>query len=80
MDRVVVVYADPETERRRLMERDGLSDAGARARIASQMPIAEKAKLADYVIDNSGTRAETERQVRTVYGALLAELKARLRA
>jgi dephospho-CoA kinase len=77
MDRVVVVYADPETERRRLMERDGLSDADARARIASQMPIAEKAKLADHVIDNSGTREETERQVRAVYGALLGELKTR---
>jgi dephospho-CoA kinase len=77
MDRVVVVYADPETERRRLMERDDLSDADARARIASQMPVAEKAKLADHVIDNSGTREDTERQVRTVYGALLAELKAR---
>ena len=77
MDRVVVVYADPETERRRLMERDGLSDADARARIASQMPVAEKAKLADHVIDNSGAREETERQVRAVYGALLAELKAR---
>jgi dephospho-CoA kinase len=77
MDRVVVVYADPETERRRLMERDGLSDACARARIGSQMPVAEKAKLADHVIDNSGTREETERQVRAVYDALLAELKAR---
>ena len=80
MDRVVVVYADPETERRRLMERDGLSEADARARIASQMPIAEKAKLADHVIDNSGTREDTERQVRTVYGALLAELKVRRRS
>ena len=80
MDRVVVVYADPETERRRLMERDGLSEAEARARIASQMPIAEKAKLAHHVIDNSGARAETERQVRAVYGLLLAELKARLTA
>lgn len=79
MDRVVVVYADPETERRRLVERDGLSDADARARIASQMPVAEKAKLANHVIDNSGTRDETERQVRTVYGALLADLGARLR-
>ncbi len=77
MDRVVVVYADQETELRRLMERDGLSDADARARIASQMPVAEKAKLADHVIDNSGTREGTERQVRAVYGALLAELKAR---
>jgi dephospho-CoA kinase len=77
MDRVVVVYADPETERRRLMARDGLGDADARARIASQMPVADKAKLADHVIDNSGAREDTEGQVRTVYGALLAALKAR---
>ena len=80
MDRVVVVFADPETERRRLMDRDGLSEADARARIASQMPITEKAKLAHHVIDNSGAREETERQVRAVYGALLDELAARLRA
>jgi dephospho-CoA kinase len=80
MARVVVVYADPETEHERLMERDGLSDADARARIASQMPVAEKAKLAHHVIDNSGTREDTERQVRTIYGALLTELKARRRA
>ena len=80
MDRVVVVSTDSETERRRLMERDGMSDADARARIASQMPIADKAKLAHHVIDNSGPRAETERQVRAVYGALLADLRARLRA
>ena len=77
MDRVVVVFADPDTEGRRLIERDGLSEADARTRIASQMPIAEKAKLADHVIDNSGTREDTERQVRAVYGALLAELAAR---
>ncbi len=80
MDRVVVVFADPETEGRRLMERDGLREADARARIASQMPIAEKAKLADHVIDNSGTREETERQVRAVHGALLAELPGRHKA
>jgi dephospho-CoA kinase len=39
------------------------------------MPVADKAKLADYVIDNSGTRAETERQVRDVYKQLLADQK-----
>ncbi|HWM77022.1 MAG TPA: dephospho-CoA kinase, partial [Methylomirabilota bacterium] len=39
MDKVVVVFADPDTERRRLMARDGLAEADARARIASQMPI-----------------------------------------
>ncbi len=80
MDKVVVVVADPETERRRLMARDGLSEAEARARIASQMPIGEKAKRADHVIDNSGTREETERQVRAVHGALLAELPGRRKA
>ena len=80
MDKVVVVVADPETERRRLMARDGLAEADARARIASQMPIAEKALLADHVIDNSGTREETERQVRAVHDALLAELPGRRKA
>jgi dephospho-CoA kinase len=80
MDKVVVVFADPDTESRRLMARDGLSEADAQARIASQMPIAEKAKRADYVIDNTGTREETERQVRVVHGALLAELAGRLKA
>jgi len=80
MDRVVVVYADPDTELARLVARDGLPEADARARIASQMPIAEKAKRAHYVVDNSGDRGDTERQVRTVNSALLAELKARLGA
>jgi dephospho-CoA kinase len=80
MDRVVVVATDPETELARLMARDGMAEAGARARIESQMPVAEKAKHAHYVIDNSGDRVQTERQVKGVYEALLGELAARLRA
>jgi dephospho-CoA kinase len=80
MDRVVVAYADPETELARLVARDGLTEAEARKRIASQMPVAEKAKRAHHVIDNSGARADTERQVKSVYGSLLAELQARPRA
>jgi dephospho-CoA kinase len=79
MDRVVVVATDPETELARLMARDGMAEADARARIASQMPVAEKAKRAHYVIDNSGDRASTEHQVKVVYEALLGELAARLR-
>jgi dephospho-CoA kinase len=80
MDRVVVVATDPETELARLMSRDGMAEADARARIASQMPVAEKAKRAHYVIDNSGDRAFTEHQVKVVCEALLGELAARLRA
>jgi dephospho-CoA kinase len=77
MDKVVVVAADPATELARLMARDGLSEDEASRRIASQMPVAEKAKLADYVIDNAGARAETERRVREVYRALLLDQRAR---
>jgi dephospho-CoA kinase len=74
MNRVVVVITDVETERCRLIARDGLSEHAARQRIASQMPLSEKVTFADHVIDNSGTRAETERRVREVYRALLAAL------
>ena len=74
MDRVVVVIADAETELARLVARDGFSADEARRRIASQMPLSEKVKVADHVIDNSGTRAGTERRVREVHRALLADL------
>ena len=78
MDQVVVVVTDPETELARLMARDGIPAGDALLRIRSQMPVAEKAKLADHVVDNSGPRAETERRVREVHKALLAELRRRL--
>jgi dephospho-CoA kinase len=76
VDRVVVVITDEDTELARLIARDGSGEADARARIKSQMPVAEKAKRAHYVIDNSGSRADTERQVREVHRALLQELAA----
>jgi len=77
MDRLVVVATDEATQAERLRARDGADDAENRRRIASQMPVAEKAKLADYVIDNSGDREATVVQVRRVFAALMAELKAR---
>ncbi|HXG04984.1 MAG TPA: dephospho-CoA kinase [Candidatus Binatia bacterium] len=77
MDRLVVVVAGEETQIARLMARDGLSREEALRRVRSQMPVSEKARLAHYVIDNSGDRAATEAQVRRVHAALLAELEAR---
>ena len=76
MDRVVVVFADEATQLERLRARDWMPEADARARIGSQMPVAEKAKRAHYVIDNSGSRADTEAQVRQVHRALLNDLRA----
>jgi dephospho-CoA kinase len=61
-DRVVVCWCRPEQQIERLTTR-GLTTEDARRRIASQMPIDEKRKLADDVIDCSGAIEETGRQV-----------------
>ena len=58
------------------MGRDG-DRADIERRIANQLPLTEKTKLADYVIDNSGERATTDKRTREVYAALLRDLKAR---
>jgi dephospho-CoA kinase len=80
MDRLVVVVTDAATQAQRLTARDALGAAAAEQRMRSQMPVGEKAKLADYVIDNSGDREATIAEVRRVHAALLADLKARGRA
>lgn len=68
-DRVVVVSC-PVAEQRRRLEARGLTEAGIDARIASQMPLSEKARYADYVIDNSGNLDETRLRVRDVWTEL----------
>ena len=77
VDRLVVVVTDEATQASRLRTRDGTDDAEGRRKVASQMPLAEKAKLADYVIDNSGDRETTAAEVRRVFAALMADLAAR---
>ena len=72
-DLVVTVYARPETQLARVMARDKLGQEHALARIRSQMPIDEKRKLGDVVIENDGDWSETEAQVRALYGSLLEE-------
>jgi dephospho-CoA kinase len=78
MDRLVVVLTDEATQHGRLTARDAIDAEEARRKIASQMPVADKARLADYVIDNSGDRAATEAQTRRVHAALLEDLRALL--
>lgn len=60
---VVVTACKPETQIRRIMERDGLPEAEAQRRIAAQMPIEEKARRGDFVIWTNGTLADTDKQV-----------------
>jgi dephospho-CoA kinase len=68
---VVLVYANAARQLARLVEQRGLSPARANSMLASQMPIDEKKSLADYVIDNDGTREETSRQVDAVWRELI---------
>jgi dephospho-CoA kinase len=72
-DRVVVCACDSATQLSRVMLRDRLSEAEARARLSAQWPIQEKVARADYVISTDGTLADTEARVRTVYESLKAE-------
>lgn len=68
---LVVVSAPEAVQIERLRTRDGLDEPAARARIAAQMPVTEKAALADHVVDNGGTLEQTEAQVTILWGALL---------
>ncbi len=63
VDGVVVVYAPPAVQLRRLRARDHLDPDEADRRLAAQWPIADKRARATWVIDNGGDRASTRRQV-----------------
>lgn len=70
---LIVVAAEPEQQLARAAARDGTGAEAARARIASQLPLADKLAVATHVIDNSGTPEETRRQVENLWRALLEE-------
>jgi dephospho-CoA kinase len=69
-DKIVVVICSPDLQRLRLKAKTGLADEQIEARIRSQMPMEEKAKYADFVIDNSGSIEKTREQVESVYSQL----------
>ena len=69
-DKIVVVTVDRDTQLKRLMERDGFTREEAVRRISAQIPLSEKVTYADYVIDNRGSRKETELQVKEVFSRL----------
>jgi dephospho-CoA kinase len=62
LDKLIVCWCRPEQQMERLLQR-GLSAQEAHQRVAAQMPIDEKRKKADIVIDCSVSFEETERQV-----------------
>lgn len=71
VEKIIVVYASPEIQLKRLTTR-GVKEADARNRIKAQKPVTEKIKLADFVINNDGTLEETRQQVQKIYSQLMS--------
>jgi len=69
VDKTIVVSISEQTQLRRLEER-GMSRKDAKNRIKSQLPLEEKIKSADFVINNDGPLEETKRQVEEIYSLL----------
>jgi dephospho-CoA kinase len=67
---VLMVYASEEEQKRRLIERDGLSEEMAMNMIRSQLSVEEKKGYCDLVIDNSGSLEETRQQVEELWKKL----------
>ena len=70
----ILITADDDIRVKRLMTTRGLDEKAARARINSQMPESEKAKLADFVITNNGTPAELRELLLRSYRVYEAKL------
>lgn len=73
---LIVVSAPVETQVDRLLRDRGMSEPAIRGRIGAQLPLEEKAEVADILIDNEGTLEELEGQVERVW----TELRARAAA
>lgn len=73
MDKVIVVYTDKKTQIERMMKRDGFTMDEAKNRISAQMPLQEKRKYADFVIENVEGKGQDE--VRKEVKRIFEELK-----
>ncbi|HBY64027.1 MAG TPA: dephospho-CoA kinase [Solibacterales bacterium] len=66
-DKLILTVASEAEQVRRAMDRDGATETEVRQRLARQMPLADKRKFADYVIDTNGSKENTVLQVEAVY-------------
>ena len=66
VEKIIVISLDEKIQLERLMNRNSLSKEEALQRIKSQIPVREKEKLGDYVVDNSFTQENTYNQVNRI--------------
>ncbi len=72
VEKIIVVFASPEVQIKRLIAR-GVPEDDARSRIKTQLPVSDKTKYADFVVNNDGTLDETSRQVKDIYSSLMSQ-------
>jgi dephospho-CoA kinase len=70
-EKLIVAVCGAEQQIERAMSRDGLTRQEVIDRLSRQMPLAEKIRYADFVIDTSGTKENTIAQTKAVYESLL---------
>ena len=71
IEKSLVVYTTKEQQLERLMQRNGYTEEEALERINTQIPVEEKRKRATYVIDNSGTLTQLEKECERVKEEIL---------
>ena len=69
-DKLIVVCAGEKTQIERILHRDELSQDEAKKRIHSQLPLRDKIKIADFVIENEGALSKTKEQVEKVFNTI----------
>lgn len=69
-DATIVVTVPPPLQQTRLQQRDSRDAAEVQGILAAQLPLAAKARRADFVVDNSGDLTATRRQVEKIVSAL----------
>ena len=71
MNKVIVVYADEKVQIERAMKRDRLTLSEVQKRIDAQIPLNQKSKYADFLIDNNVTFKYTKEQVEKIFKTLI---------
>lgn len=70
MDVLIVVKASKRSQIKRCSRKFNMSQRGVHKRIACQMPLNKKIRIADYTVDNNGTKQDTKKQVRKIWQEL----------
>jgi dephospho-CoA kinase len=70
MDALIVIKASKKNQIERSSKKFGMNEKDVCKRIAAQMPLKRKIRMADYTVDNNGTKRETKKQVRNIWQEL----------